>query len=100
MNAISSPTAPQGAAQLGGRSPEAQARRAAQEFEAFVVSQFVSSMFAGMETDPMFGGGQSETIYRSLMAEEFGRAAARSGSLGIADSVYREMLRTQEAAKR
>ena len=57
-------------------------------------------MFAGLETEPMFGGGHSEAIYRSLLSDEFGRAAARSGGLGIADSVYREMLRTQEAAKR
>jgi peptidoglycan hydrolase FlgJ len=98
MTPVASPIS-EGAA-LGGRSPEAQARRAAQEIESFVESQFVSSMFAGLETDPVFGGGPSEAIYRSLMAEEFGRAAARSGGFGIADSVYREMLQAQEDIKR
>ena len=38
----------------------------------------------------------SEAIYRSMMAEEFGRIAARSGGVGIADAVHREMLRMQE----
>jgi hypothetical protein len=53
-------------------------------------------MFAGVNADPVFGGGSGETVFRSLMLQEYGKVAARSGGVGIADSVYREMIRLQE----
>ena len=87
------------AAATEGTSREAQARRAAESFESFFMSHFVSSMFEGIGDDPMFGGGQGESMYRSMMAEEFGRIAARAGGIGVADAVYREMLKMQEVHK-
>lgn len=69
---------------------------AAKEFESFFLTHFVSSMFEGLGNDPVFGGGPSEAIYRSMMAEEFGRITSRAGGVGVAGAVYREMLRMQE----
>lgn len=74
-----------------------QAREAAVEFEAVFLSQMLQHMFAGIETDPMFGGGQAEEIYRSMMIEQFGAEMARSGGIGLADAVTRELLTLQEA---
>ena len=50
-------------------------------------------MFQGLKTDGMFGGGQGEQVFRSLMIQEAGKDIARSGGIGIADQVYREILR-------
>jgi len=75
---------------------DAAARKAAENFESFFLSQIIGSMFTGLKTDGMFGGGPGEAIYRSMMGEEFGRAAARSGGIGIADAVYREIVKLQE----
>jgi len=72
------------------------AEQAAQEFEAFFLSQMLAGMFAGVETDPVFGGGPGETVFRSLMIDEYGKTLARSGGVGIADSVLREIIRLQE----
>lgn len=74
----------------------AQARRAAEEFEAFFLSQTVDAMFAGVETDGPFGGGHAEQMFRSLLSQEYGKSMARGGGVGIADQVYREILKTQE----
>lgn len=79
----------------GTRSP-AEARKAAEGFAAFFLSQTLESMFAGIGDDTLFGGGSSEGIYRSLMLQEYGKAIARSGRLGITDAVQREILRLQE----
>ena len=78
------------------RSHEA-IRRAAEEFEAVFLQQMLEPMFAGIKTDGLFGGGQGEYMFRSLMTQEYGKTLARTGGIGLADSVMREMLRLQEA---
>ncbi len=81
------------------RLPPNQIDQAAQDFEAFFLSQMFGYMFAGIETNSLFGGGHGETIYRSLLIEEYGKAVASSGGIGVADAVAREMLNLQESAR-
>ena len=71
-------------------------RQAAEDFEAVFLAQMLSPMFETLPSDSLFGGGPGENIYRSLMVEEYGKAIARSGGVGIADQVERELLRIQE----
>lgn len=73
-----------------------QMREAAESFEAVFISQMLAPMFEGLSTDGPFKGGHTEKIFRSIQIEELGKAIARSGGVGIADSVYREILRAQE----
>ena len=73
---------------------------AAQEFEAVFISQMLTQMWAGVETDGMFGGGHAEDIYRSLLIDEYGKVIAQQGGLGIADHVKAEMLALQEKQQR
>jgi peptidoglycan hydrolase FlgJ len=72
------------------------ARETAEEFEAFFLSQVFSSMSAGLETDPTFGGGESEKIFRDMLNNEYSTSMSRQGGIGIADAVYREILALQE----
>jgi flagellar protein FlgJ len=71
------------------------AKQAGENFEAFFLSQAFENMFSGVETDPMFGGGNGESIYRSLMIQEYAKAAAKSGVTGIGAAVTREILHLQ-----
>lgn len=71
--------------------------KTATDYEAGFVSAMLESMFAGIKTDKMFGGGSAEGMYRSLLNQEYGKAVAARGSLGIADAIKREMLHLQEA---
>jgi Rod binding domain-containing protein len=86
-------------ARLQGPLADEQVRRAAEEFEAVFISQMLAPMFEGLETDELFGGGPGEDIYRSILVEEYGKAIARSGGIGIADAVQREILRLQEVSQ-
>jgi flagellar protein FlgJ len=74
----------------------AAATKAGQDFEAFFLSQAFENMFAGLDTDPLFGGGKGESVYRSLLLQEYSKVAAKSGSIGIGAEVTREILRMQE----
>lgn len=74
-----------------------QLRKTAQDFEAIYLSQMLKPMFEGIKADAPFGGGHAEDMYRSLMVDEYGKSLAKSGGVGIADQVMREMLRMQEA---
>jgi Rod binding domain-containing protein len=74
----------------------ATAREAAEEFEAFFLSQVLNSMFKGFKSDGMFGGGHGEAVYRPLMMQEYAKLIAERGGIGLADAVMRELLITQE----
>ncbi len=53
-------------------------------------------MFAGIATDGPFGGGNEEKQWRSMLNEQFANAIAKSGGIGIADQLYRQILAIQE----
>jgi Rod binding domain-containing protein len=74
-----------------------QVRKTAEDFEAFFLSQMFEHMFSGIEPDALFGGGQGEAVFRSMLFQEYGKAVAKQGGIGVADMVQREMLRLQEA---
>ncbi|MBY0509047.1 MAG: rod-binding protein [Rhodospirillaceae bacterium] len=69
---------------------------AAEKFEAFFVSQMLEHMTSGIETDPMFGGGHGEDMWKSMMNQEYGKEIAKSGRLGITEQVMKGMLKMQE----
>jgi flagellar protein FlgJ len=71
------------------------AKDVAEKFEAQFLSSMFQQMFAGLETDGPFGGGQGEEMFRSLMTEAMGKQVAKSGGIGIADTVQREILKLQ-----
>ncbi len=73
------------------------ARQAAEDLEAVFLTSLLESMFAGIETDGPFGGGHGESVYRSMLNEQYAKAISHSGGIGIADNVYREILKLQEA---
>ena len=68
----------------------------ARDFESFFISRSLDSMFSGLKTDGPFGGGQGESMFRGILNEEYGKIMGGAGGIGIADAVYREMIRLQE----
>ena len=72
-------------------------RQAAEDFEAMALAQMLAPMFETLSSGGLFGGGPGEDVYRSLLVEEYGRSIARTGGVGIADQVERELLQIQEA---
>lgn len=79
-----------------GAGSEASLRKAAQDFEAQVMGFMLQPMFATVDmSKSSFGGGAAEAQWRPLLVNAFATTAVKSGGFGIADSVYREMLRSR-----
>jgi Rod binding domain-containing protein len=74
----------------------AKADWAAKEYESIFISQFLGSMFSGIKTDGVTGGGQGEEMFRSLMINEYGKAIQQRGGFGLAAHMKAELLKHQE----
>jgi Rod binding domain-containing protein len=82
---------------LGKKANEEQAKKVARDFESFFIAQMLQPMFREVDPAEPFSGGPGEDVWRSFQIEQYGKAVARSGGIGIADMVYREILKAQEA---
>ena len=85
--ALTKPTAKQNDAAI---------EKVAEDFEAFFAGSYFEQMFSGIKPDSVTGGGEGESMFRSLMIQEYGKAVAKQHSLGIADVVKRQLLQLQE----
>jgi Rod binding domain-containing protein len=74
------------------------AQTAAKEFEGVFISQMLGQMFSGIETDQTFGGGQGETMFRSLMIDQYGKQISAQGGIGLASNITAQLLKHQEVA--
>jgi Rod binding domain-containing protein len=68
----------------------------ATDFEAVFLTQMLSAMFSGDDMTSFFGGGSTGEIYKGYLMNEFGKAMAKSGGIGIAAQVKQELLSLQE----
>ncbi len=75
---------------------EEQINAVAKDFEAQFVSQMLENMFSTVDTKDSLGGSDAEETYKSLLINEYGKTITRTGGLGIADQIKRDMLKHQE----
>ena len=81
----------------GGDAPRADAlRHAAQEFEAIFLAQVLGTMTQTLGED-LLGDGPGD-VFRDTLNEEVAKLISKSGGIGVADVVLREMLKAQETA--
>ena len=71
-------------------------KEAAQDFEAVFISEMMSHMFTDVKTDPMFGGGAGEDMFRSMLVTEYGKEMAKTDGIGIADQLQKVMIEMQQ----
>lgn len=69
---------------------------AAKEFEAVFISEMMSHMFEGIQTDKMFGGGHGEDMFRSMMINEYGKKIASGNGIGISTEIQKMMVQMQQ----
>ena len=74
----------------------AKARASAQDFEAVFLNSMFSHMFAHVNAGP-YSGGEAANTWRSFLTEEYSKTFAKAGGIGIADSVYKQLIAVQEA---
>ncbi len=78
-------------------TPDQNARAAARDFEAVFIGQMTKLIMESAELEGDFSGGHGEALFRGVLAEQLGRAIARGGGIGMADSVLAEIVKLQQA---
>lgn len=68
----------------------------AKDFESQFLSTMTQSMFDGVKADSLFGGGQGEDMFRSMLVGQYSKEMTNAGGIGIADRIYGEILKLQE----
>ena len=86
---------PAGAGSAAELAKRGQIHQTAQKFEASFLSIMLQQMFEGTETSAPFGGGPGEQMFKSFMAEAMANKMVKTGGVGLAASVEREMLKMQ-----
>ena len=85
--------APMSAAELSKRG---QIEKTAKDFESSFLSVMLGQMFQGVrDTQGPFGGGAGEEAFQSFMSDAMAKQVVRSGGVGIAATVQKEMLKLQ-----
>jgi len=72
------------------------AMRVGRQFEQMFLSQMLTPMFNGIDTEGPFGGGKGEQMMRSFQIDAFAQSIVSRGGIGLAQNVAREILRLQE----
>jgi len=69
----------------------------AKDFEKMFLEDSMNRMTENVgDSGPLGGGEGGGSIYRSMLMKEYAGEIVKSGGVGIADSVYRQMLALQE----
>jgi len=84
-----------GSGRLGPMSPE-KAMAAARDFESMFIAQMLEQMFGESSGSEAFGDKETDEVYKNLLMEQYGKIITRSGGIGIASYVNRELLKQQE----
>ena len=89
-----------GSAAAIGTDASGKLRKAATEFEAVAIGELLAPMFDTVDTaHGAFGGGDGEAAWRPMLVQAIGRQMAENGGLGLADSIYRALMRAQESGQ-
>ena len=67
------------------------------EYESVFISQFLGSMFSGIKTDGITGGGQGEEMFRSMMVDQYAKGLTARGGFGLASHMQAELMKHQQA---
>jgi len=88
----------QSGAQKTGGIDAVKAATVSKEYESVFISQFLGSMFSGISTDGLTGGGEGEQMFRSLMIDEYAKGITARGGFGLASHMQSELMKHQQGA--
>jgi flagellar protein FlgJ len=82
---------------LTGGSKTEKVQKTAKDFEQVFLEDVMNRMGEGLgEEGPLGGGSDGGSVYRSMLMKEYAGQITKSGGVGIADAVYRQLMKLQE----
>jgi len=97
------PVSTTGASPGPGRMTPAEERRlrtTAHEVESIFIQHMLKTMRQASGTGQTLLNGRGQRVYQEMMDEHMGRALAKSGGIGLADMLVRDVLRRQGVMKK
>jgi flagellar protein FlgJ len=80
---------------------DAKLKKNARDFEAMFLENMVDRMYGQLgEEGPVGAMGAGGDVWRSMLAKQHAQAMARAGGVGMAASVYGELVKIQAGAAR
>ena len=77
-----------------------QAWKTAKSFEAMALNEFLKPIFDTVDTSGgPFGGGEAEQQWKPLMVDALAKQVTEAGGIGLAKSVFTQMIHMQEAGE-
>jgi flagellar protein FlgJ len=78
-------------------SPQAQtkAKATARDFEGMFLNSMFSQMTDTLKGDGPFGDTVGTGVWRSMLTEQYSKAFAKAGGIGISHEVYRTLILQQ-----
>jgi Rod binding domain-containing protein len=67
-------------------------RGAAEDFESLFVTQMYQAMRKTAPPTQLFGNTRDEELFRGLLDQEVAKTASQSGSFGLGETLYQQML--------
>ena len=77
--------------------PHTRMKAAAQDYETTFLNTMFTQMFADLPTEGLGHGGQAEETYRGMLVNEYAKSVSKAGGIGLAKSIYHELVRVQES---
>ncbi|MCA9752868.1 MAG: rod-binding protein [Gemmatimonadetes bacterium] len=74
-----------------------QIRRTAQELEAVVLTQLLSTMRSTVSETDLFGKSPGHDVFQSMMDAEIARETAKRSPFGLADAITKELEKQVKA---
>jgi len=81
-------------------TPQAKARKSAEDFEGVFLQTMMQEMFSGLGKEGPLGEGEAGGAWRGLLVQEYATTMSRAGGIGIADNVYKDILALQKTSTR
>lgn len=74
-------------------------KEACQELESVFLYQALSAMRSTVPANPLLGRSQAEDIFQGMLDQEVTKSASKSGGIGLADILYRQLKQTVSQEK-
>lgn len=74
------------------------AKKVARDFESVFIGMMFKSMRETVGKDSLTGGGHGEEMYRSMLDQEYAKAACEGRGMGLAGLIEKELLKTVHSA--
>jgi Rod binding domain-containing protein len=83
----------------GGKNRDPKLWKVAQNYESMFLENVMKQMTSGLTGEgPLGTEGDGGEIWRGMLVDQYAQKIGKTGGVGIADNVYRELIRVQEGA--